>query len=101
MAGYVLSRTARRHLNEIRDYLAAAPEHTRNREIDKLLACFAQAAEFPFSGRSEPEVRMSAHEPRSLLSFPYRVYYYPDTSPLQIFAIRHGKRKPPSTLRDF
>ncbi len=101
MVRYILTRMARNHLREVREYLAVAPAHVREREINKLLACFAQATEFPFSGRSEPEVRTGTNNPRSLLSYPYRIYYYPETSPLEIFAIRHGRRKTPVSLKDF
>jgi plasmid stabilization system protein ParE len=99
MSAYVLTPKARRHLEEIREYLGVAQESIRHREVDRLLATFAQAAQFPFSGRKEPELKRQAVEPRSLLCKPYRVFYYPETFPLAIFAIIHGKRDPVAVLK--
>jgi plasmid stabilization system protein ParE len=91
MADYILTPTAQRDLQGIRDYLAGAPLQIRERVIDSLIATFRQAVLFPSSGRPEPELQRVAAVPRSLLRYPYRVFYYPETSPLEIFAVIHGK----------
>jgi plasmid stabilization system protein ParE len=92
MADYILVPTAQRHLGEVRDYLADAPQDIRNRVIDQIMETCQQAADFPYSGLSERErLRHEGKATRSLLRYPYRVFYHPETSPLQIFAIIHGK----------
>jgi plasmid stabilization system protein ParE len=97
MAEYILVPTAQRHLGEIRDYLAEAPPAIRNRVIDQIIQTCQQAADFPFSGLSEQElIRRDGKLTRSLLRYPYRIFYHPETSPLEIFAVIHGKR---DTLR--
>jgi plasmid stabilization system protein ParE len=93
MAEYILVPTAQRHLGEIRDYLADAPPVIRNRVIDQIIEACQQAADFPYSGLSESEsIRREGKVTRSLLRYPYRIFYHPETSPLQIFAVIHGKR---------
>jgi len=99
MADYILTPTAQRDLQDIRDYLAGAPRQIRERVIDSLIGTFRQAALFPNSGRPEPELQRVAAVTRSLLRYPYRVFYYPETSPLEIFAVIHGKRDPLAILR--
>jgi plasmid stabilization system protein ParE len=100
MAEFILTPTAQRHLRSIRDYLADAPEEIRNRVIAELTQTFWQAVRFPESGRLEPELmRANGETPRSLLCYPYRVFYYPDSSPRIIYAVIHGKRDPVALLR--
>jgi plasmid stabilization system protein ParE len=100
MAGYVLTPTAQGDLREIRSYLADAPEAIRERVIAELLATCQQAAQFPESGRVEAELpRQEGKVTRSLLCFPYRIFYYPETLPLQIFAVIHGRRDPIQVLK--
>jgi len=100
MAGYVLTPTARRDLREIRQYLAGAPQPIRDRVIDRLIETFQQASDFPDSGRPEPELpRTAGAVSRSLLRYPYRIFYYPEASPVRIFAILHGKRDPLTVLK--
>ena len=91
---YLLSPRALRDLKEIRQYLSAAPEPIRIREIGKLEAAFDQAVQFPRSGRLEPAFRSDGSEVRSLLRYPYRIYYLPQAVPLKIAAIRHGRQEP-------
>ncbi len=100
MAEYILVPTAQRHLGEIRDYLAEAPQDIRNRVIDQIIETCQQAADFPYSGLSESvRRRHDGKITRSLLRYPYRIFYHPETSPLQIFAVIHGKRDSIKVLR--
>lgn len=94
MPGYALSRSARRELDGIREYLAPAPEAIRQRQIDRLQETFRLIAEFRQCGRREPALRSLTGEVRSFLSFPYRIYYLPQTDPVQIVSIRHGRLEP-------
>jgi plasmid stabilization system protein ParE len=100
MADYILTPTAHHDLQDIRDYLAGAPRQIRDRVIDSLIRTFRQAALFPDSGRPEPELQRAATVTRSLLRYPYRVFCYPETSPLAIFAVIHGKRDPITVLKE-
>jgi len=100
MAEYILVPTAQRHLGEIRDYLAEAPVVIRNRVIDQIMETCQQAADFPYSGLSETvRLRHDGKATRSLLRYPYRIFYHPETSPIQIFAVIHGRRDPIRVLR--
>jgi len=99
MAEYFLTPAARSDLAEIRAYLSAAPEAIRSREIDRLEAAFTHAVRFRFIGRHEPELKRRLGQTRSLLSGPYRIYYYPESLPLEIIAVIHGKRDPIAVLK--
>jgi plasmid stabilization system protein ParE len=99
MADYILTPTAQRDLQVIREYLAGAPGPIRERVIDELTQTFRQAALFPDTGRPEAELPRPHVITRSLLRYPYRIFYYPETSPTEIFAIIHGRRDPPTVLK--
>ena len=55
---------------------------------------FAYLADFPQGGHWRRD--LTAAEVRFLAVYSYLIVYRPETKPLQIVAILHGRRRPPS-----
>jgi plasmid stabilization system protein ParE len=100
MKRYELSVEARFDLGGIRRYLAPAPKTIQVRILDELEQTFWRIGDFPLIGRAEPEmtIRYGVHT-RSTLSYPYRIYSFPERLPVAVFAILHGAQDIATILR--
>jgi plasmid stabilization system protein ParE len=100
MNPYSLSVPARLDLMGIREYLRTAPRPIQAKVLAEINEGFRQISDFPLSGRKEPAFSSErAGSVRSLLMFPYRIFYRAETSPVLIVAILHGAQDIPSILR--
>ena len=99
MKHYTLAAPALRDLQGIREYLAPAPRHVQNAILLDLRSGFQRIADFPLSGLLETQPTYRVLGPvRSVLVSPYRIFYLPETLPLIIFAILHGRQDIASIL---
>jgi plasmid stabilization system protein ParE len=101
MKPYDLAEPARLDLRAIKQYLQVAPRSSQTRIISGLRAGFRRAADFPRSGRPEPDYWTElGGEVRCVVVRPYLIFYRLETSPITIVAILHGARDIPSILRE-
>jgi plasmid stabilization system protein ParE len=93
MSKYVLTPLAKADIFEIWTYIAENNEEAADRVEQAIYAACAFVAEAPMRGHSRPD--LTAHPLRfwTLTRYPnYTVVYRPDTAPVQIVAVLHGKR---------
>jgi len=101
MNPYDLAEPARQDLIGIKQYLQVAPRSSQARIISDLRNGFRRAADFPRSGRPEPEYwSEQGGEVRCVVVRPYLIFYRLETSPINIVAILHGAQDIPSILRE-
>jgi plasmid stabilization system protein ParE len=99
MRPYDLAEPARLDLFGIKQYLKVAPRSSQARIISGLRAGFRRAADFPYTGRSEPEFWSEAGgEIRCIVVRPYQIFYRVEILPINIVAILHGAQDIPSIL---
>ena len=93
MSVYVLTPLAKADIFEIWSYIANDSEDAANRVEQAIYDACAFVAEAPIRGHARTELTT-----RSLLFWPlvrypnYSIVYRPQTKPLQIVAVLHGKR---------
>lgn len=93
MSAYVLTPLAKADIFNIWAYIAENSESAAGRVEQAIYDACAFLAEGPLRGHTRPD-----HTPRplrfwTLNRYPnYTVVYRPDTAPLQIIAVLHGKR---------
>jgi plasmid stabilization system protein ParE len=101
MNPYNFAEPARLDLHGIKEYLKVAPRSSQARIVSGLRAGFRRAADFPRSGRPEPEYwTEQGGEVRCIVVRPYLIFYRLETSPITIVAILHGSQDIPSILRE-
>ena len=101
MRPYDFAEPARQDLAEIKNYLQVAPRPSQARILSGLRAGFRRAADFPSSGRPEPEFWSKAGgEIRAIVVRPYLIFYRLETLPITIVAILHGAQDIASILGD-
>lgn len=99
MSSYDLVEPARIDLDGIKQYLKVAPRSSQARIVSGLRAGFQRAADFPHSGRPEPQYwTEQGGEIRCIVVRPYLIFYRLETSPIIIVAILHGAQDIPSIL---
>mgnify|MGYP002738750990 CR=1 FL=1 len=89
----VWTRTARRHLASIHDYIAEdSPTYARV-VVDRLTARSKQIALFPLSGRTLAEYQ--APDIREVIETPYRIIYRVLPEQVDVLAVIHSAREWP------
>ena len=97
MNRFRLSKESIADLSEIWDYIAEDNLDSADRLLDKFYETFADIAERPTIGHKREDLTS-----QNVLFWPidsYLVIYKPDSSPLQIVAVLHGRRNVKSILR--
>jgi plasmid stabilization system protein ParE len=101
MRPYDFAEPARLDLFGIKQYLQVAPRSSQARIVSGLRAGFRRAADFPYTGRPEPEFWSEAGgEIRCIVVRQYLIFYRLQTNPITIVAILHGAQDIPSILSD-
>lgn len=93
MTGYVLTPVAKADIFDIWSYIAEDSESAAARVEQAVYDACAFLAEGPMRGHTRAD--LTAHPLRfwTLQRYPnYTLVYRPDTAPLQIVAVLHGKR---------
>ena len=93
MSAYVLTPLARADVFNIWSYIAEDSEDAADRVEQAIYDACAFVAEAPLRGHSRPDLTSRSLRFWTLTHYPnYTVVYQPDTVPLQIVAVIHGKR---------
>ena len=93
MSVYALTPLAKADIFDIWSYIADDSEETANRVEQAIYDACAFVAEAPMRGHSRPDLTSRPLRFWTLTRYPnYTVVYRPDTSPLQVVAVLHGKR---------
>src|SRR5579884_1835078 len=93
MSAYVLTPLARADIFDIWSYIAESSETAADRVEQAIYSACASLAEGPLRGHTRPDLTPRPLRFWTLSRYPnYTVVYRPDTAPLQIVAVLHGKR---------
>ena len=93
MSAYVLTPIAKADIFDIWAYIAEDNEKAADREERAIFDACALAAEAPLRGHSRPTLTTRSLRFWTLSRYPnYSVIYRPETAPIQIVAVMHGKR---------
>jgi len=93
MIRYVLTPLAKADIFNIWSYIAADSEDAANRVERAIYEACAFLAEGPMRGHTRPYLTKRPLRFWTLTRYPnYIVVYRPETSPLQVVAVLHGKR---------
>ncbi len=93
MSGYVLTPLAKADIFEIWSYIADDSEKAANRVEEAIYEACAFVAEAPMRGHSRSDLTSRSLRFWTLTRYPnYTVVYRPETSPLQVVAVLHGRR---------
>jgi plasmid stabilization system protein ParE len=93
MNAYVLTPLAKADIFDIWSYIADDSEDAADRVERAIYDACAFIAEAPLRGRSRPELTTRSLRFWTLTRYPnYTVVYRPETAPLEIVAVIHGKR---------
>lgn len=99
MSPYLLTPLARSDIFAIWAYIAEHNETAADRVEQAIYAACEFVASSPGVGRLRPTITSRPLRFWTLTRFRnYSIVYRPDTSPLQIIAVLHGKRDIPATL---
>lgn len=100
MIAYVLTPLARADIFDIWSYIAEDSELAADRVEDAIFDACALPAEAPMRGHSRPDLTIRPVRFWTLTRYPnYSLVYRPETTPVQIVAVLHGKRDIPRILR--
>jgi plasmid stabilization system protein ParE len=98
---YVLTRLAKADIFEIWSYIAHDNEHAADRVEQAIYDACAFVAEAPMRGHSRPDLTARSLRFWTVTRYPnYAVVYRPDTTPLEIVSVVHGKRNTRRVLRE-
>jgi plasmid stabilization system protein ParE len=95
MSVYALTPLAKADIFDIWSYIAAASnsEHIADRVEQAIYDACAFVAEAPMRGHSRSDLTNRPLRFWTLTRYPvYTIVYRPDTAPLQVVAVLHGKR---------
>jgi len=93
MSVYALTPLAKADIFDIWAYIADDSEETANRVERAIYDACAFLAEAPMRGHSRSDLTSRSLRFWTLTRYPsYTVVYRPETSPLQVIAILHGRR---------
>jgi len=93
MSGYALTPLAKADIFDIWSYIAADSEDAADRVEQAIHEACAFIAEAPARGHSRPDLTTRSLCFWTLTRYPnYTVVYRPETAPLQVVAVLHGKR---------
>ena len=93
MSAYVLTPLARADIFDIWSHIAESSETAADRVEQAIYNACAILAEGPLRGHTRSDLTPRPLRFWTLSRYPnYTVVYRPDTAPLQIVAVLHGKR---------
>jgi plasmid stabilization system protein ParE len=93
MSAYVLTSLAKADIFDSWAYIADDSEDAANRVEQSIYDACASVAEAPSLGHLRPDLTTRLLRFWTLTRYPnYTVVYRPDTVPVQIVAVLHGKR---------
>ena len=93
MSGYALTPLAKADIFDIWSYIARDNEDAANRVEQEIYDTCGFLADGPLRGHSRPDLTTRLLRFWTLTRYPkYTVVYRPETAPLQIIAVLHGKR---------
>jgi plasmid stabilization system protein ParE len=100
MSAYVLTPLAKADIFDIWAYIAEDSETAADRVQQAVYDACAFLAEGPSRGHTRPDLTARRLRFWTLTRYPnYTVVYRPETSPLEIVAVLHGKRNIRRVLR--
>ena len=93
MSVYVLTPLAKSDIFDIWSYIADDSEDAADRVEQAIYDACAFVAEAPMRGHSRPDLTARSLRFWTLSHYPnYTVVYLPQTVPVQVVAVLHGKR---------
>src|SRR5271165_927012 len=93
MSGYALTPLAKADIFEIWSYIADDSEKAADRVEQAIYDACAFVAKAPARGHSRSDLTRRPLRFWTLTRYPnYTVVYRPETSPLQVVAVLHGRR---------
>jgi plasmid stabilization system protein ParE len=93
MSAYVLTPLAKKDIFDIWSYIAEHSESAANRVEQAIYDACEFVAEAPMRGHTRADLTRRSLRFWTLTRYPnYSVVYRPETHPLQIVAVLHGKR---------
>jgi plasmid stabilization system protein ParE len=93
MSDYALTALAKTDIFDIWSYIAEQNENAANRVEHAIYDACAFLADSPLRGHFRPDLTPRPVRFWKLTRYPnYMIVYRPDTMPLQIIAVVHGKR---------
>ena len=93
MSTYALTPLAKADIFEIWSYVAEESENAADRVEQAIYEACAFVAEAPMRGHSRTDLTTRSLRFWTLTRYPnYTVVYRPETAPLQVVAVLHGKR---------
>jgi antitoxin ParD1/3/4 len=101
MSGYALTPLAKADIFDIWSYIAKESEDAAARVEQAIYNACAFLADDPMCGHSRPDLTVRALRFWTLTRYPnYTIVYRPETSPLQVVAVLHGKRNMRRMLKE-
>jgi plasmid stabilization system protein ParE len=101
MSLYVLTSLAKGDIFRIWCYIAVDSEDSANRVEQAIFDACAFAAESAMRGHTRSDLTSRSLRFWTLTRYPnYAIVYRPETSPLEIVAVTHGKRNIRRVLRE-
>ncbi len=93
MSTYALTPLAKTDIFDIWSYIAQDSEETANCVEQAIYDAWVFVAEAPLRGHSRPDLTTRPLRFWTLTRYPnYTLVYRPQTAPLQVVAVLHGKR---------
>jgi plasmid stabilization system protein ParE len=93
MSAYALTPRAQTDIFEIWSHIAEENEDAADRVEQAIFEACAFVAEAPMRGHSRADLTARSLRFWTLTRYPnYTVVYRPETSPLQVIAVLHGRR---------
>ena len=100
MSAYTLTPLAKTDIFDIWCYIARDSEETADRVEQAIYAACAFVAESPLRGHSRSDLTKRPLRFWTLVRYPnYSIVFRPETVPLQVIAVLHGKRNIPRVLK--
>jgi plasmid stabilization system protein ParE len=90
--GFTLHPEAARELTQLWEYLADRNVEAAGRVRAEILEAIRAVVPYPHSGHRRPD--LTARPLRFLVVRDYLIAYAPDTRPLVVLAVLHGRRNP-------
>jgi plasmid stabilization system protein ParE len=100
MSDYALTALAKTDIFDIWSYIAEHNQNAADRVEQAIYDACDFLAEGPLRGHLRPDLTPRPVRFWTLTRYPnYTIVYLPETAPLQIIAVLHGKRNIPRILR--
>jgi len=100
MSGYALTPLAKADIFDLWAYIAEHNENAANSVEQAIYDACAFVAEAPMRGHAHSGLTARSLRFWTLTRYPnYTIVYRPETAPLQVVAVLHGKRNVPRILQ--